>query len=32
LSSNLGVIEAYYYRTIAVNRIEYLKGDLLWKK
>jgi outer membrane protein TolC len=28
LNSNLGLIEAYYFRTIAINRIEYLKGDL----
>jgi outer membrane protein TolC len=28
LNSNLAVIEAYYFRTIAINRLQYLKGDL----
>lgn len=28
LSANLGLIEAYYYKSIAINKIEYLKGDL----
>ena len=28
LNARLGVLEAYYSKSIAINRIEYLKGNL----